>query len=116
MEAVAIELDAISAISGASTAPFAEVYVTLTKLEHIQLVMDARFWRAQHDRAASRQLQQEARYKWFVLGLQEHAIQRELGLRAEMALAQIQAEQRETANAGQKPRLFADEAADLILG
>ena len=42
MEAVAIELDAISAIGGASTAPFAEVYVTLTKLEHIQLVMDAR--------------------------------------------------------------------------
>ena len=49
MEAVAIELDAISAIGGASTAPFAEVYVTLTKLEHIQLVMDARYWRAQHD-------------------------------------------------------------------
>ena len=29
MEAVAIELDAISAIGGTSTAPFAEVYVTL---------------------------------------------------------------------------------------
>ena len=69
MEAVAIELDAISAISGPSTAPFAEVYVTLTKLEHIQLVMDARYWRAQHYRAASRQLQQEARYKRFVLEL-----------------------------------------------
>ena len=39
MEAVATELDAISAIGGTSTAPFAEVYVTLTKLEHIQLVM-----------------------------------------------------------------------------
>ena len=39
MEAVATELDAISAISGASTASFAEVYVTLTKLEHIQLVI-----------------------------------------------------------------------------
>ena len=101
MEAVAIELDAISAIGGASTVPFAEVYVTLTKLEHIQLVMDARYWRVQHDRAASRQLQQEARYKRFVLGLQEHAVQRELGLRAEMALAQIQAEQRETALRGE---------------
>ena len=67
MEAVAIELDAISAISGTSTVPFAEVCVTLTKLEHIPLVMDARYWRAQHDRAASRQLQQEARYKRFVL-------------------------------------------------
>ena len=52
MEAVAIELDAISAIGGMGTAPFAEVYVTLTKLEHIQLVMDARYWRVQHDRAA----------------------------------------------------------------
>ena len=43
MDAVASELDAISAIGGASTAPFAVVYVTLTKLEHIQLVMDARY-------------------------------------------------------------------------
>ena len=35
MDAVASELDAISAISGPSTAPFAEVVVTLIKLEHI---------------------------------------------------------------------------------
>ena len=45
--------------------------MTLTKLEHIPLMMDARYWRAQHDLAASRLLQQEARYKRFVLGLQE---------------------------------------------
>jgi len=39
MEAATIELDAISGISGTSAAAFAQVVVTLTKLEHIQLVM-----------------------------------------------------------------------------
>ncbi len=39
MEAVAIEVDAISAIGGTSTVPFAEVVVTLTKLKHIRLVV-----------------------------------------------------------------------------
>jgi len=54
MEAVAIELDAISAISGTSAAPFAQVVVTLTKLEHIQLVMEARCWKSLHRRTVSR--------------------------------------------------------------
>ena len=51
MEAETIELDAISAISaisGTSTAPFAQVVVTLIKLEHIQLVMEARSWKSLH--------------------------------------------------------------------
>ena len=54
MEAVAIELDAISAISGTSAAPFAQVAVRLTKLEHIQLVMEARCWKSLHRRTVSR--------------------------------------------------------------
>ncbi len=53
----------LESISLTSAVPFANVYVTLSKLEHIQLVMDARYWRTQHERAASRQLQQEASYK-----------------------------------------------------
>jgi len=51
MDAVAIELDAISAMNGTGTAPFAEVYVTLTKLEYIQLVMEARSWKSLYQRA-----------------------------------------------------------------
>ncbi len=94
-------LDAISPAIAASTAPFASVYVTLTKREHIQLLMDARYWRSLHERAVSRQLQQEASDKRFVLELQEHAGLRELALRVELALAQVQAEQRETALRGE---------------
>ena len=80
-----------------SAAPFANVYVTLSKQEHIQLVMDARYWRTLHERAASRPLQQEASYKRFVLELQGHAVQREVSWRAELAMAQFQAQQREMA-------------------
>ena len=77
MEAVAIELDAISATSGTSTAPFAEVYVTLTKLEHIQLVMEARSWESLHQRAVSRLEQLQDSTKRFVAQLREHAQRRE---------------------------------------
>ncbi len=101
MEATPLVLDAISPAIAASTAPFASVYVTLTKREHIQLLMDARYWRSLHERAVSRQLQQEASDKRFVLELQEHAGLRELALRVELALAQVQAEQRETALRGE---------------
>ena len=66
MEAVAIELDAISAISGTSTAPFGEVYVTLTKLEHIGLVMEARRWKSLHQRALGRLQQLQDGIKRFV--------------------------------------------------
>jgi len=78
----------LKSISLTSAAPFANVYVTLSKLEHIQLVMDARYCRAQHERAASRQLQQEASYKRFVVELQVQAEQRETALRGELDLAQ----------------------------
>lgn len=78
----------LESISLTSAVPFANVYVTLSKLEHIQLVMDARYWRTQHERAASRQLQQEASYKRFVLEVQVQAEQRETALRGELDLAQ----------------------------
>ena len=80
-----------------SAAPFANVYVTLSKQEHIQLVMDARYWWTLHERAASRPMQQEASYKRFVLELQGHAVQRKVSWRAELAMAQFQAQQREMA-------------------
>ena len=50
MEAVAIELDPISAIIETSTAQFAEVYVKLTKLEHVQQEIEARNFKSPHQR------------------------------------------------------------------
>jgi len=97
MEAVTIELDAISAISGTSTAPFAQVVVTLTKLDHIQLVMEVRSWKLLHQRAVLRLQQLQDSTKQFVEQLREHAERRELALHAELALAQEAATQREAA-------------------
>ena len=97
MEVVAIELDAISAISGTSAAPFAQVVVTLTKLEHIQLVMEARYWKSLHQRAVSRLQQLQDSTKRFVAQLREHAERREAALHAALALAQEAATQREAA-------------------
>ena len=97
MEVVATELNAISAISGTSTAPFAEAYVTLTKLEHIQLVMEARSWRSLHQRSVSRLQQLQDSTKRFVAQLREHAERREATLHAALALAHVAATQREAA-------------------
>ena len=97
MSAAPSVLDAISPTSAESTAPFASVYVTLTKLEHIQLVMEARSWKALHERAVSRLQQLEGSYRRFVQQLGEHAERREATLRAEQALAQEEAMRREAA-------------------
>ena len=90
MEAKTIELDAISAISEmseTSAAPFAQVVVTLTKLEHIQLVMEARRWKSLHQRAVSRLQQLQDSAKQFVAQLHGHAERREAALHAALALA-----------------------------
>ena len=97
MEAVAIELDAIAAIGGASTAPFAEAYVRLTKLEHIQLVMEARSWKSLHQRAVGRLQQLQDSTRRFVVELGERAEQREAAWHATLALAQEASRQREAA-------------------
>ena len=97
MEMVATELDAISAMSGTSTVPFAQVYVTLTKLEHIELVMEARSWKSLHQRAVSRLQQLQDSTKRFVAQLREHAERREATLHAALALAHVAATQREAA-------------------
>ncbi len=73
-----------------SATPFSIVYVTLSKLEPIQLARDGPYRKTLHERAASQQLQQEANYKRFVLELQGHAVEWEESLRAEIAMAQRQ--------------------------
>ena len=87
----------LEAVTQANAVPFAGVYVTLTKCEHFELVMAARYWRSQHERAVSRQLQQEGSYRRLVVELREHAGLAEAGLRAELAVARVEAEQRESA-------------------
>ena len=95
MEAATIELDAISGISGTSAAAFAQVVVTLTKLEHIQLVMQARSWKSLHQRAVSRLQQLQGSTTRFVALLREHFERLEATLHAALALAHEAATQRE---------------------
>ena len=88
MDAAPAVLDAISPVGAASTAPFASVYVSLTKQEHIELVLAANSWKSLHARAVSRLQQVQDSYERFVRQLQEHAKQREATLAAELELAQ----------------------------
>ena len=88
MDAARAVLDADLPVVAASTVPFAGVYVTLTKAQHIELVMEARTWKSRHERAVSRLEQVESSYKRFVRQLREHGEQREAALRAELDLAQ----------------------------
>lgn len=69
-------------------APFATVYVTLTKQEHIGLVMEARSWKSLHQRAVERARWREERYRRVLRQLEEQAAQREAALRAELEIAQ----------------------------
>ena len=54
MSAMACPLDANPAVSDARPAPFATVYVTLSKQEHIGLLWDANYWKSAHHRATLR--------------------------------------------------------------
>ena len=72
-------------------------YFTLTKLEHIELVMEARSWKSLHQRAVSRLQQLQDSTKRFVEQLREQAERGEATLHAALALAQEAATQREAA-------------------
>ena len=62
--------------------PFALEYVTPTRLEHIQLVMEARCWKSLHQRAVSRLQQLQGSTKRFVAQLRGHAKHLEAALLA----------------------------------
>ena len=68
--------------------PFAAATVTLTRQEHIQLVMDAAYWSTQFKRGAARQADREKRYRRFFARLKEHGAKREASLIAELEFAQ----------------------------
>ncbi len=73
---------------GKPLAPFATVYVTLTKQEYIELLMQANGWKSLHSRATQRERVQKLRHLQHLHALKVQAAQREAALRAELVLAQ----------------------------
>ena len=67
-----------------ATPPFGQEVVTLSKQAHIELVMQASYWRAQHGRAVERLDWQATQYRE-LLG---QALQREAALHSELQTAQ----------------------------
>ena len=68
--------------------PFATAYVTVTKQEHIRLVMEARSWQGLHQRAVERAQWRDERFRRVLRQLKEHAARREAVLCAELGVAQ----------------------------
>lgn len=74
--------------AGIAPAAFAAATVTLTKQEHVQLVMDVAYWRTQFNRRVARDAHRERSYRRFFDQLKEHSATREVVLIAELELAQ----------------------------
>ena len=70
----------------AQAVPFATSHVTLTKQEHIQLVMQANGWKGLHQRAVERAQWRDQRYRRVLRQLKDQAAQREAKLCAELEL------------------------------
>src|SRR5262249_59693020 len=84
MSAAACEADASASVEDAKRTPFSQEWVTLSKQQHIELVMQARSWKSLHERAVKRN-------EWLRGALRrqhEQAQQREAALRAQLELAQ----------------------------
>ena len=88
MNAVLAPMQTMKPVSDKPPAPFETIYVTLTKQEHIRLVMEANSWKSLHSRATQREQWQERRHQHQLRELKEHAAQREAQLRMELELAQ----------------------------
>lgn len=71
-------------------APFASVFVTITKQEHIQLKTDAQRWQILHAKALGRAQWRERRYQRVVRELKAQATHTQAKLLADLALAQAQ--------------------------
>ena len=68
----------------AKPVPFASVYVTLTKQAHIELVMQAAYWKSSHHRATLRLHWAELEHR----GALDQAALREAAMRSELEVAQ----------------------------
>ncbi len=72
------------------TAPFAGVFVRLTKQEHIQLKSEAQRWQGLHRKALGRAQWREERYQRIVRELKAQATSTHAKLLADLAFAQAQ--------------------------
>lgn len=88
MNAASTPRDANSPSGGCGAAPFATVYVTLTKQEHIQLKTDALRWQTLHRKALGRSQWRELRYQRILRELKTQAAKTETNLRLELEMAQ----------------------------
>lgn len=79
---------AIAPASDTGSAPFASEHVTLSKQEHIELVMQAHYFKSLHERAVIRAVWREDRYRRVLRLLQAKSAQREAALQAELQAAQ----------------------------
>jgi transposase len=71
----------------AKSTPYAEVFVTLSKQEHIELLWAANYWKTEHRRAAERALSLEAVCQERLRQVAERAEQREAALLGELERA-----------------------------
>lgn len=88
MCAASAPLDDKSPPEKSGAAPFAAVYVTITKQEHIQLKTDALRWQILHRKAVGRSKWREERYQRVLRELKTQAAKTEAKLRRELEMAQ----------------------------
>jgi transposase len=81
---------AIKAAIDVPPAPFSQVFVTITKQEHIELRLAATQWQGLHRKAVARCAQQEARHDRLVRELKAQALKSNAALQAELDLALAQ--------------------------
>ena len=88
MHADAVPPESASPASDAHSAPFASEWVTLSRLEHIELVSRAHRYRSLHERAVIRAAWREERYQKVLRQLKAQGAQREAALQAQLEHAQ----------------------------
>ena len=79
--------DGTRAESGTQAVPFANEFITLTKQEHIELVMQAHYFKSMHQRALQRSRWRENRLLRLLRQMKEQSAQREAALRSELEQA-----------------------------
>jgi len=87
MRADPFPLESSSPVSDAGSVPFASESVTLRRQEHIELVMQANYFKAMHERAVARAAWREDRYQRVLRQMKVQGAQREAALRAELEAA-----------------------------
>lgn len=88
MSAKSFVLESSPAQGDADSVPFASEFVTLSKQEYIELLMQANYFKSMHQRAVARADWREARLRRLLRQMKAQNAQREEALRAELAAAQ----------------------------